>query len=125
MSDNEKLIEEVAKTIYDDDPDWGYIYEDDHGEYSASWGYLGHDLREKFRAMASRALAIFEEASAQIGRTDDEHVLRVTVYAEPIGDGKESLTTDVDMLEPSTPAWAAGLLRQIADDLVPVEAKGI
>lgn len=51
--------------------------------------------------------------------TEDEFALQVTVRAEPIGGGKESLDVDVDIVEPSTPAWAAGLLRQIADDLAP------
>jgi hypothetical protein len=54
----------------------------------------------------------------------DEFALRITVRAEAIGGGKESLDVDVDMVEPSTPAWTAGLLRQIANDLDPVEPQG-
>jgi hypothetical protein len=66
---NEKLIEEAAKAIYNDDPAWGYIYEDDHGEYAADWDHLGEDLHEKFRSLAKGALAVFEKAHIP---TDDE-----------------------------------------------------
>jgi hypothetical protein len=46
-----------------------------------------------------------------------DYALRITVNAEPIGGGKESLDVDIDIVEPGTKEWAAGLLRQIAEDL--------
>lgn len=73
---NEELIEEAAKVIYDDDPDWGYVYEDEHGEYAASWFYLPQHLREKFREMAVRAGAVFEKSNNANGQVTEESELR-------------------------------------------------
>lgn len=66
---NRKLIEEAAKAIYNDDPAWGYIYEDDHGEHAADWDYLGGELHEKFLSLAEGVLAVFEKANTP---TNDE-----------------------------------------------------
>lgn len=63
------------------------------------------------------ALRAAKNAGSKDAITRSEHALQVTVLAEPIGGGKESIDVDVDIVEPSTPEWAAGLLRQIADDL--------
>ncbi|WP_295103126.1 hypothetical protein [uncultured Microbacterium sp.] len=73
-------------------------------------------LLEDFR---DRFVRRFRRSEVPEPSTEDEFALQVTVRAEPIGGGKESLDVDVDIVEPSTPAWAAGLLRQIADDLAP------
>jgi hypothetical protein len=66
---DEKLIEEAAKAVYNNDPSWGYVYEDDHSEHAADWEDLGDDLRDKFRTIASGVLAVFGKAHTP---TDDE-----------------------------------------------------
>lgn len=68
----EELIEKAAAAIYNDDPAWGYVYEDDRGEYAAPWEHLGEDLWEKFRGMAERALVIFGKANNATAPTEDE-----------------------------------------------------
>jgi hypothetical protein len=51
---------------------------------------------------------------------DDDVALQVVVRAEPLGGGKEALEVDVFIHEAiDDPSWAAGMLRQIADDLEP------
>jgi hypothetical protein len=59
---DERLIEEAAEAIYNDDPAWGYVYEDDRGEHAAPWEHLGDDLHDKFRSLAGGVLAVFEKA---------------------------------------------------------------
>ena len=44
-------------------------------------------------------------------------VLTVEIEAEPLGDGKEAFGVVIDAHEKVTPSWAAGMLRQIADDI--------
>ena len=78
-TDREKLIEEAAKAIYNDDPAWGYVYEDDHGEHGAPWDHLGDDLHEKFRSLAKGALAAFEQASTP---SDDEREALAEAFDE-------------------------------------------